>query len=141
LFCAEYCGTDHSRMGGRVVVMEPADYQAWLVGTPGDESPAISGARLFTQFQCITCHGQRGPGLVGVYGSRREFTNAPPQIADENYLRESILNPSLKIVAGFQPLMPTYQGQLTEEQVMQLIAYIKSLNQDIGVKQPVGGAK
>jgi cytochrome c oxidase subunit 2 len=142
LFCAEYCGTDHSRMGGSVVVMAPADYQAWLAGTPGDESPVVAGGKLFTQFQCITCHGQRGPGLQGVFGSRREFTNAPPQVADENYLRESILNPSAKIVAGFQPLMPTFAGQLTEEQVMQLIAYIKSLNLETGAKpQPAGGAR
>jgi cytochrome c oxidase subunit 2 len=129
LFCAEYCGTDHSRMIGKVVVMEPSAYQAWLAGTPGDDSPAVAGAKLFTQFQCITCHGQRGPGLQGVYGSRRKFTDGSEQTADENYLRESILNPSAKIVAGYQPLMPTYQGQLTEEQVMQLIAYIKSLNE------------
>jgi cytochrome c oxidase subunit II len=127
LFCAEYCGTDHSRMIGRVVVMEPAAYQQWLAGTQSDVSPVAAGEKLFYQFQCVTCHGQRGPGLAGLFGREVRFTDGTTTRADENYLRESILNPSARIVAGFQPLMPTYGGQLTEEQVMELIAYIKSL--------------
>jgi cytochrome c oxidase subunit 2 len=131
LFCAEYCGDQHSGMIGKVVVMDPAKYQAWLSGTPPDQSPVAAGEKLFTQYACITCHGQRGPGLAGVFNSKRRVVENGRELdvaADENYLRESILNPSAKIVVGFQPLMPTYAGQLSEEQVLELIAYIKSLN-------------
>lgn len=126
LFCAEYCGTQHSGMIGKVIVMEPADYQRWLAGTT-DESPVAAGARLFNQFQCFVCHGQRGPGLVGLYGTQVKLADGSTTLANENYLRESILAPNAKIVAGFQPLMPTYAGLLTEEQTMDLVSYIKSL--------------
>jgi cytochrome c oxidase subunit 2 len=131
LFCAEYCGDQHSRMVGRVVVMEPEKYQAWLAGVPADASPVEAGAQLFTRYGCITCHGQRGPGLAGVFGSTRQVIENGRRrevVADEAYLRESILNPSAKIVVGFQPLMPTFAGQLSEEQILDLIAYIKSLH-------------
>jgi cytochrome c oxidase subunit 2 len=130
LFCAEYCGDQHSGMSGKVVVMDPAKYQSWLAGVPADEAPVAAGQKLFTQYLCITCHGQRGPGLVGVYNSKRQVIEDGKQTevaAGDNYLRESILYPSRKIVVGFQPLMPTYAGQLSEEQVLDLIAYIKSL--------------
>lgn len=131
LFCAEYCGTQHSGMIGKVVVMDPADYQKWLVGSPGEESPVEAGQKLFTRFQCITCHGQRAPGLVGLYGSVVKLDDNSTVVADEDYLRESILAPSAKTVAGFKPgIMPTFAGTLTEEQVMDLIAYIKSLKND-----------
>ena len=131
LFCAEYCGDQHSGMIGKIIVMEPAKYQSWLAGTPADQSPIAAGEKLFTRFACITCHGQRGPGLAGLYNSPRtviEDGRERTVIADENYIRESILNPHAKLVKGFQPLMPTFAGQLGEEQVMELIAYIKSLN-------------
>ncbi len=128
LFCAEYCGTQHSKMIGRVVVQTPAEYQAWVAGTGVDEAPAVVGARLFTQFQCNTCHGQRAPTLANLFGSTVKLSDGAAITADDNYLRESILAPRAKIVAGYQPLMPTYAGQLTEEQVMDLIAYIKSLH-------------
>jgi cytochrome c oxidase subunit 2 len=139
LFCAEYCGDQHSGMIGKVTVMEPSKYQSWLAGTPADESPVAAGEKLFTQYACITCHGQRGPGLSGVYNSKRQVIEDGKQtevIAGDNYLRESILNPSKKIVVGFQPLMPTFAGQLSEEQVLDLIAYIKSLNAPVP-NQPV----
>jgi cytochrome c oxidase subunit 2 len=132
LFCAEYCGDGHSRMIGSVVVMEPAKYQAWLAGVTPDLSPVSAGEKLFTEKACITCHGQRGPGLSGVYGSLRrvvEDGQVKDVTADEAYLRESIINPSKKIVVGFPPLMPTFEGQLTEEQILDLIAYIKSLKE------------
>jgi cytochrome c oxidase subunit 2 len=132
LFCAEYCGDQHSGMIGRVVVMEAAKYQSWLAGVPADEAPVAAGEKLFTQYACITCHGQRGPGLAGVYNSTRAVIEDGRQKqvkADDDYLRESILNPSRKIVVGFQPLMPTFAGQLSEEQVLDLIAYIKSLKE------------
>jgi cytochrome c oxidase subunit 2 len=131
LFCAEFCGTKHSGMIGRVVVMTPEDYQAWLSGGASAETPAQAGERLFTQYGCATCHqggsGARGPALAGVPGSTVELTGGRRVVADDNYLRESIMVPAAKIVAGYQPIMPTFQGTLGEEQVLQLIAYIKSL--------------
>jgi len=127
LFCAEYCGTMHSRMIGRVVAMEPAAYQAWLAGVTPDEPPAVSGARLFASLGCAQCHGQNGPTLAGVYGSTVALSDGSSVLADENYVRESIVNAPAKIVAGFPPVMPSYRGQLTDEQVEQLVAYVKSL--------------
>jgi cytochrome c oxidase subunit 2 len=131
IFCAEYCGTKHSGMIGRVVVMEPAEYQAWLSGTTTGETLAQRGEKLFTQLACVTCHnpgsGARGPLLNGVWGHEVKLANGNTVIADASYVRESILNPTAKIVAGFQPLMPTFQGQVTEEQVLALTEYIKGL--------------
>jgi cytochrome c oxidase subunit 2 len=131
LFCAEFCGTRHSGMIGRVVVMTPQDYQAWLSGGVAAETPAQAGERLFTQYGCVTCHqgsaDVRGPSLAGVPGSMVALTDGRQVLADDNYLRESIMVPAAKIVAGYQPIMPTFQGTLGEEQVLQLIAYIKSL--------------
>jgi cytochrome c oxidase subunit 2 len=131
LFCAEYCGTEHSKMTGRVVVMEPEAYQTWLAGGPPPESPVAAGERLFTELNCITCHrpdsAGRGPLLTGVFGRRVLITTGDSVVADEAYVRESIVNPTAKIVAGYQPVMPTYQGQVTEEQLMALVAFIESL--------------
>ncbi|HWP46711.1 MAG TPA: cytochrome c oxidase subunit II [Candidatus Limnocylindrales bacterium] len=183
LFCAEYCGTQHSGMIGRVIVMEPAQYQAWLSGNviqqagaltpspvmtgeaptsgtpqgstspagvttgmaPGSAAPlaeapgtgaaegslASAGEKLFRDLGCITCHRLgtqgRGPNLVGIFGKSIALQNGETVVADENYLRESILHPQAKIVAGFQPIMPPYEGRLSEEELIQLIAYIKSL--------------
>jgi cytochrome c oxidase subunit 2 len=132
LFCAEYCGTLHSAMGGRVVVMEPADYQSWLSGGEPTESPVVAGARLFEQRGCKSCHqvasGQRGPALEGLLGSTVRLAGGDAVVADEDYLRESILTPNAKLVEGYRPLMPTFRGQLSEESLLQLIAYIKSLS-------------
>jgi len=131
LFCAEYCGTKHSGMVGTVVVMEPNEYQAWLAGGGGEGSLASQGQKLFQDLACITCHradGQgRGPALEGVFGSRVSLNSGQVVVADEAYLRESILSPSAKIAAGFQPLMPTFQGLVSEEQLLALIEYVKSL--------------
>lgn len=132
LFCAEYCGTEHSRMKGRVIVMEPSDYQAWLSGgTPG-ETPLDAGRRLFEEMRCSTCHRggsptSRCPPLEGVYGNPVKLDDGRTVIADEAYLRESILRPAAKVVAGFRPIMPPFEGQLGEEGLMQVIVYIKSL--------------
>ena len=130
LFCAEYCGTEHSGMIGRVVVMEPAEFQTWLSGGPVG-SLATAGQKLFEQLGCITCHredsGARGPHLVGLFGKPVPLKGGGTAIADESYLRESILNPQAKVVAGFEPIMPTFKGLVSEEGIMQLIAYIKSL--------------
>ena len=127
LFCQEYCGTDHSKMGGRVVVMEEKDYQAWLAGVASDEPPAISGARLFATYGCNQCHGQNAPTLAGLYNSKVQLDDGTTVIADEEYLRTSITNPAAQIVAGYGRLMPSYRGQLNEQQLNDLIAYMRSL--------------
>src|SRR5690606_17805453 len=130
LFCAEYCGTKHSGMIGKIVVMEPDDFENWLSGG-GGMSTSASGEKLFADLACNTCHlensGGRGPVLGGVPGSLVQLADGSSVIADDNYLRESIMNPQAKIVAGYQPLMPTFQGLVTEEGLLQLISYIKSL--------------
>ncbi len=130
LFCAEYCGTDHAKMSGHVYALKPADYAQWLAGG-SDEPPASAGEQLFNRFRCQTCHFQgpdaRCPTLENLFGSNVRLADGRTVTADEAYLRESIMDPTAKVVAGFQPVMPTYQGQLTEEQTFQLIQYIKSL--------------
>lgn len=133
LFCAEYCGTNHSGMGGWINVMEPGDYEAWLSGGANTESPITLGNKAFETNGCASCHqnsgqGGRGPSLIGVFGSQVKLASGETVTADEAYIRESILHPQAKIVAGYPPIMPTFQGQLSEEQLLQLIAYIKSLS-------------
>jgi cytochrome c oxidase subunit 2 len=130
-FCSQYCGTNHAVMGGWVTVMDPAEYAAWLSGESGDVNPAAAGERLFTQFACNTCHLANGtgraPSLNGVFGGTVLLADGTTVVADEAYIRESILQPKAKIVAGYQPVMPTFQGLITEEQILNLTAYIKSL--------------
>jgi cytochrome c oxidase subunit 2 len=132
LFCAEYCGTKHSGMIGKVVVMEPDDYQAWLTGGGAGLSLSARGQQLFQQLACASCHltdGRgRGPSLAGVFGSQVALSTGATVVANESYLRESILTPQAKLVSGYQPLMPTFQGQVNEEGVMSLLEYIKSLS-------------
>jgi cytochrome c oxidase subunit 2 len=130
LFCAEYCGSQHSGMIGSVVVMEPAEFQSWL-DSRAEGSPALEGRKLFLKLQCVTCHAadalSRAPTLEALYGRAVPLRDGSKIIADEAYLRESIVRPAAKIVAGYEPIMPTYQGQVTEEQLLQLIAFIKAL--------------
>jgi cytochrome c oxidase subunit 2 len=130
IFCTEYCGTLHSGMIGWVVVMDPTEYQVWLAG--GSEgSMASQGEKLFQKFACDTCHTNdatgRGPVLAGLFGTRRPLADNSMVPVDENYVRESILNPRAKVAAGFQPIMPTFQGQVSEEDLLKLLAYIKTL--------------
>jgi cytochrome c oxidase subunit II len=131
LFCAEYCGNQHSAMGGWVYVMEPPEYQRWLTGGASGESMASGGQALFDRLGCNGCHksegGGRGPSLEGQLGKKIQMADGRVVVADESYVRESILNPRAKIVAGYQPVMPTFQGQVSEEQILQLLAYIKSM--------------
>jgi len=131
LFCAEYCGTEHARMTGRVVVMEPDAYQTWLAGGPAPESPVVAGEKLFTELNCITCHrpdsAGRGPVLAGIFGRPVKLASGDTVVADEAYVRESIVTPAAKVAFGYQPVMPTFQGQVSEEQLIALIAYIQSL--------------
>ena len=131
LFCAEYCGTRHSGMIGEVVVMEPNEYETWLSGGAAEGSLASAGAKLFQDLACNTCHRLdaqgRGPVLEGLFGKTVTLQSGETVTVDEAYVRESILTPSAKITAGFQPIMPTFQGLVTEEQLLALIEYVKSL--------------
>ncbi len=131
LLCAEYCGTDHSRMQGRIVVMEPHAYEAWLAAGAPPESPTAAGERLFAEMGCATCHkpdsGERGPSLAGIYGGKVTLTTGDSVPVDDAYIRESIVNPAAKVVQGYQPVMPTFQGLLSEEQLLDIVAYVKSL--------------
>ena len=137
LFCTEYCGTEHSRMGGYVYALPPADYERWLRGASATaETPVEAGGRLFTQLGCATCHsagtGQLGPRLNGIVGKNHKMTDGSEVLVNEEYLRESILNSQAKVLAGFAPVMPLFKGMVSEDQVLNLLAYIKSLS-------PAGG--
>ncbi len=131
LFCAQYCGTKHSGMVGQVVVMEPADYATWLAGGSGEGSMASGGEKLFQDLGCVTCHrpdGQgRAPTLQGLFGHQVQLTSGQVVTADEAYLRTCILTPGGTGVAGYQPIMPSFQGRISEDQLLQIIEYIKSL--------------
>ena len=133
LFCAQYCGTMHSGMIGQVVVMEPKDYEAWVSRGAPVGSLAQSGMTLFQQLGCGTCHRfdvqGRAPNLTGIFGKPVQLEDGRTVIADENYVRESILVPGAKIVSGFKNIMPPFQGLVNEEQLNELVAYVKSLAQ------------
>jgi cytochrome c oxidase subunit 2 len=131
-FCSQYCGTNHAVMGGWVTVMEQSEYAAWLSGATGAEAnPIVAGEKLFAEKACVTCHlgngTGRAPSLNGFYGGQVGLADGSTVTADDAYIRESILVPNAKIVRGYQPVMPAFQGQLTEEQIIALTAYIKSL--------------
>lgn len=137
LFCAEYCGTQHSGMIGRVIAMDPRDYQVWLsageaaAGQAPAQVPAQAGEELFQNLGCSGCHrmdgGGVGPSLAGVFGQPVPLQSGEVVTADEAYIRESIYFPNEKIVAGYEPVMPSYEGQISEEEMLQLVEYIKSL--------------
>jgi len=134
LFCAEYCGTKHSEMVGWVHVMEPQQYEQWLSGSIAGDTAEEAGLKLFETMRCDTCHkdandspGARGPALAGLLGRQVVLKDGNTVVANEDYVRESILKPLAKVVKGFDPIMPTYEGQLGEEQILQILAYIKTL--------------
>ena len=139
LFCTQYCGTEHSHMIGDIVVMTPDEYKQWLAGSTSGMSLAQNGERLFASLSCNACHSgradARGPSLAGVYGSKLTLSNGQTATADEAYLRDAILNPSEHVTQGFAPIMPTYQGQISEDGVISLVEYIKSLNSNDRVQQ------
>jgi len=150
LFCAEYCGNKHSGMIGNIHVMEPADYEAWLAGVNRGETMAQAGERLFSRLGCASCHKEdnsgRCPTLKDVFGEPVQLTNGSRVVADESYLRESILKPNAKIVAGYANTeMPTFQGQVSEDGILQLVAYVKSISkkgqQPQAQPAPTGAAK
>jgi cytochrome c oxidase subunit 2 len=148
LFCAQYCGVEHSRMVGRVIVMEPTEYEQWIAGvsTTGAEHGVSSGEDLFAGKACNTCHRSdstaRAPLLTGLFGKKVALQDGQTVVADETYIRESILNPAAKIVVGYQPIMPTFRGQLSEEEIIELIRYIQSLKAPAqgGPSAPAAGA-
>ncbi len=140
IFCAEYCGTQHSGMIGSVIVMDATSYQRWLAGG-AEGSLASQGEKLFEKYSCNTCHtntaGARGPVLAGLFGKTVQLANGQSVVADENYIRESILNPQAKIAAGFAPVMPTFQGQVSEDDLIRLLAYVRTLGAEQSVATPV----
>ena len=147
LFCSQYCGTNHSAMVGDVVVLDPADYERWAAGGV-DGSLASAGEKSFQQYGCSMCHradmAGRGPNLIGLFGRQVLLDDGRTVTADESYIRESILNPGVKIVSGFKNIMPTFDGQLSEEEVVGLVAYVKALgngtaNLPIPVSNPDSG--
>jgi cytochrome c oxidase subunit 2 len=132
LFCTEYCGLWHSKMIGSVTVMEPKEWANWASGGGAQGTLAEQGEKLFQQYGCSTCHllDQQGrcPNLRGLYNKPVQLNNGQTVLADDAYIRESILDPNAKIVAGFEPnVMPNFKGQVSEENVIQLIAFVKSL--------------
>ena len=141
LFCAEYCGLNHSGMGGWIYVMSQADYDNWLSGNTSGQTPVELGKDLFeNKLGCASCHAggpaQRGAKLEGIYGKDVKLVGGQTVKADDQYIRNSILDPSSQVVEGFQPIMPTFKGQVTEEQLVGLVAYIKSLSGVTGTTAP-----
>lgn len=128
LFCAEYCGTEHSKMVGRVVVLSPHEYEEWLAGSTPGSTPTASGEQIFNARGCPTCHrndsSARAPILTGLIGRPVKLSTGETLTADETYVRESIMDPGAKVVDGYQPIMPTYRGQISEEELIQIISYI-----------------
>jgi cytochrome c oxidase subunit 2 len=145
LFCAEYCGVEHSRMVGRVIVMPQHEYVEWLASGSQGPAPAASGEEIFLARACNTCHrpdtAARAPILDGLHGKPVTLIDGSTVIADDDYLRESILRPAAKVVDGYQPVMPAYQGLITEEELMLLVEYLRSLGQPGDAGRPGGEAE
>jgi cytochrome c oxidase subunit II len=139
IFCTQYCGTNHSVMIGEVTVLSPDDYQKWTQESTSGMSLAQNGERLFASMGCNACHSgsaaARGPNLAGVYGSKLQLTNGSEVLVNDAYLRDAILNPSQHITAGYAPIMPTYQGQVSEDGLIDLVEYIKTLQTNYRVQQ------
>jgi cytochrome c oxidase subunit II len=134
LYCAQYCGTDHSHMIGWVYVMNPTDYAAWLAGGSQTESMSQAGEKLFLQYGCSICHladgTGRAPSLVGLFGRSEKLISGESRVVDETLLRQAISVPNSISLSNYAPIMPSYQGQMNEEELLQLIAYIKSLGSE-----------
>ncbi len=139
LFCTQYCGTNHSQMIGEITVLSPEDYQKWTEGSTSGMSLAQNGERLFATMGCNACHSgsaaARGPNLAGVYGSKLQLASGSEVLVNEAYLRDAILNPSQHVTAGYAPIMPTYQGQVSEDGLIDLVEYIKGLDSNYRVQQ------
>jgi cytochrome c oxidase subunit 2 len=139
LYCAQYCGTDHAAMTGQVVAMAPGDYANWLnTGATAFQSPAAQGRKLFQQYGCVECHDAgRAPPLQGLFGQPVLLSDGSTVIANENYIRQKLLTPGATIPAGYQPIMPSFAGRLSEEDILALIAYIKSIGPGPGSSVPL----
>ena len=139
IFCTQYCGTNHSQMIGEVTAMLPEDYKKWTEGSTSGMSLAQNGERLFASMGCNACHSgnaaARGPSLAGVYGSTLQLANGHSAQVNEAYLRDAILNPSQHITAGYSPIMPTYQGQISEDGLIDIVEYLKTLKTNYRVQQ------
>jgi len=139
IFCTQYCGTQHSGMIGEVTALSPDDYQKWTQASTSGMSLAQNGERLFASIGCNACHSgsaaARGPNLAGVYGSKLKLVNGSEVLVNDAYLRDAILNPSQHLTAGYAPIMPTYQGQVSEEGLIDLVEYIKTLQTNYRVQQ------
>ncbi len=139
LFCTQYCGTQHSGMVGTVTVLSPDDYKKWLQQSTSGMSLAQNGERLFASMGCNSCHSgnaaARGPNLAGVYGAKLTLTDGSQLLVNDAYLRDAILNPSQHVTAGFAPIMPTYQGQISEDGLIDLVEYIKNMQSNYRVQQ------
>jgi cytochrome c oxidase subunit 2 len=139
LFCTQYCGTQHSGMVGEITVMTPGDYKKWLEQSNSGQSLAQNGERLYASMGCNSCHNgtaaARGPSLAGVYGSKLTLTDGRQILVDDAYLRNAILNPSEHVTAGFAPIMPTYQGQISEDGLIDLVEFIKNMQSNYRVQQ------
>ncbi len=142
LFCTQYCGTKHSGMIGEITVLTPEDYQKWTEESTSGTSLAQNGERLYASMGCNQCHngtpGARGPSLAGVYGSKLTLANGSQVTVNDAYLRDAILNPSQHITAGYAPIMPTYQGQISEDGLIDLVEFIKNQNTNYRVQQTLG---
>ncbi len=139
IFCTQYCGTLHSGMIGEVTAMTPTDYKKWLDQSNSGMSLAQNGERLFASMGCNACHSgnaaARGPNLAGVYGSKLTLTDGSQVLVNDAYLRDAILSPSQHVTAGFAPIMPTYQGQISEDGLIDLVEYIKQLHSNYRIQQ------
>jgi cytochrome c oxidase subunit 2 len=142
LFCTQYCGTNHSAMIGTITAMTPDDYKKWTQESTSGMSLAQNGERLFASMGCNACHSgnaaARGPNLAGVYGSKLTLANGSQVLVNEAYLRDAILNPSQHVTSGYAPIMPTYQGQISEDGLIDLVEYLKQLNTNFRVQQTLG---
>jgi cytochrome c oxidase subunit 2 len=139
LFCTQYCGTQHAGMIGQITVLTPDDYKKWLQESTSGMSLAQNGERLFASMGCNACHNgtaaARGPSLAGVYGSRLQLAGGGDALVNDAYLRDAILNPSQHVTAGYAPIMPTYQGQISEDGLIDLVEYIKNLQSNYRIQQ------
>jgi cytochrome c oxidase subunit II len=139
IFCTQYCGTNHSAMIGEVTVLSPEAYEKWTQGSTSGTSLAQNGERLFASMGCNACHSgsaaARGPNLAGVYGAKLQLTSGSQVLVNDAYLRDAILNPSQHVTAGYAPIMPTYQGQVSEDGLIDLVEYIKNMQNNYRVQQ------
>jgi cytochrome c oxidase subunit 2 len=142
LFCSQYCGTNHAAMVGDVIVLSQADYDHWRAGVGPVATPADAGRTLLASYGCMSCHGQTAPSFAGLYMSQVRLNDGTTVTADDQYPRRSIIDANAQIVAGFPPIMPSFRGQLTAEQVNTLVAYIKLLGsaKSISTTQPADDA-